>query len=117
MTVAALKFRSRQKATQAVTPTAKSAIPTSNWNGLTSHPICAAAVAGKRTWEMPAHNPSVTCQSKVTGIHEMEPLGSGPVDDDDIAWQLVVRERGAEQEGYRIKKPAYSAIAPPQAQG
>jgi hypothetical protein len=49
LTAAALKPRSRQKAMQAVAPMAKSAMPTSNWNGLTSHPMRFAAVAGKKT--------------------------------------------------------------------
>jgi hypothetical protein len=48
-TAAALKPRSRQKAMQAFAPMAKSAMPTSNWNGLTSHPMSFAAVAGKKT--------------------------------------------------------------------
>jgi len=49
--------RSRPNATQAATPIAKSAVPTANWKGLACHPMCAATVAGKKTWETPAHSP------------------------------------------------------------
>lgn len=44
-----LEAQSRQKEMQAVTPIARSAMPTSNWNGLTSQPIRAAAVTGRNT--------------------------------------------------------------------
>ena len=56
-TAAALKLRSRQKARQAVTPMARSAMPTSSWKGLTCQPMCAAETVGKKTWKKPAHRP------------------------------------------------------------
>ena len=53
-----LSATSRPNATQAATPIAKFAVPTSNWKkGLACHPMCAAAVAGKKTWETPVHSP------------------------------------------------------------
>ena len=48
ITTAALKSRLRQKLTQAVAPIARSAMPTSNWKGLGSQPMSAAAISGKK---------------------------------------------------------------------
>jgi hypothetical protein len=48
MTAAALKSRLRQKLRQAVAQIERSAVPTSNWNGLACQPMSAAATPGKK---------------------------------------------------------------------
>src|SRR5215813_12637344 len=56
-TAAALNGRLHQKDTTAVVPMARSAMPTSNWNGLTCQPMFAAATDGKNKWNTAAHRP------------------------------------------------------------
>jgi hypothetical protein len=80
---------SRQKATHAVTPIARWAIPTSNWKGLTCHPMWAAATAGKKICEIAAQIP-------------VTPIGKN---------RIQARKRSAADSPWRDKAASTSAAA------
>ena len=74
ITAAALKSRLRQKLRQAVTPIARSAMPTSNWKGLTSQPMSAAAI-----WERKDERkrPEARTPTGKSRIHTKQAIGGG----------------------------------------